>query len=43
MNIKRGEVTAILGGNGVGKSTLFQNFNGILSLLQEEYFLTINL
>lgn len=30
MNIKRGEVTAILGGNGVGKSTLFQNFNGIL-------------
>lgn len=30
MNIKKGEVTAILGGNGVGKSTLFQNFNGIL-------------
>ncbi|MGG5460211.1 ATP-binding cassette domain-containing protein [Clostridium sp. B9] len=30
MNIKKGEITAILGGNGVGKSTLFQNLNGIL-------------
>lgn len=30
MEIKRGQVTAILGGNGVGKSTLFHHLNGIL-------------
>ena len=30
LEIKRGQITAILGGNGAGKSTLFLNFNGIL-------------
>lgn len=30
MEIKRSQVTAILGGNGAGKSTLFHHLNGIL-------------
>lgn len=29
VGIKRGKCTAILGGNGAGKSTMFLNFNGI--------------